>query len=114
MNRPSHERVNLKPTERAEFTAITRQLGSPPRDPATPSALGWRDRARVGFFTHLVAVAFLLPLGVAAMAAAVLVWWPLGLLGAGLVVIGQLALFELLRARHLRQRLRKQPTQRNP
>ncbi len=114
MNRPSHERVNLKPTERAEFFAITQQLGPSPQNPATPSALGWRNRVRVVFYTHLAATAMLLPLGVAAMAVAILIWWPLGLLGAGLVVIGQLALFELLRAHHLRKRLRKQPHQRNP
>lgn len=112
MNNPRHEQVRLRPTERAEFTAIARRFGPQPCDPPERPVLGWRNRARALFFSHLAACALLVPIGVAAMGAAVLVWWPLGLIGAGLVAIGLAATIELARARRFGRRVQSISTKR--
>ena len=110
MRSPNHERVVLRPTERAEFMAIVQRFGPEPKDPTNRSALGWVHRIRVLLFSHLYLNALLLPVGVAALIASVLVWWPLGLVAAALVIVGQIATFELVRARYLRRRLRATPS----
>ena len=105
MKSPFHERVILRPTERAEFMALARRFGPQPKEPTEHTTFSWMDRAKIFFFSHPVAAALLLPLGICAMAAAVIVGWPLGLVGAGLVIVGQVALFELVRAHRIRRRL---------
>ncbi len=112
MQKPPHEQVPLRASERAEFIAITRQLGRPPSSPDTDSAFGRWHRARLAFFAHLTLAALLLPVGLVAMAAALLVWWPLALLGAGLVTIGQAAIFELIRTRRNRRQFGTNSTER--
>jgi hypothetical protein len=112
MKKPPHEQVPLRADERAEFIAITRELDRPPSNRNTGSAIGRWQRVRLAFFTHLALATLLLPIGLMAMAAALLVWWPLSLLGVGLVTVGQAAVFELIRSRHQRRRLGINPSER--
>lgn len=108
MRSPLHDRVNLKPAERARFRAIARRFGCRPSEPAVVAMFGWTHRARIVFYLHLTWAALLLPLGLAVTAVAVLTSWPIGLLGLGPIVVGQLALFEIVKARLIRRGLRTQ------
>ncbi|MDH3681683.1 MAG: hypothetical protein OEV40_17240 [Acidimicrobiia bacterium] len=116
MRGPFHDQVSLSRGERASFEYLRRRFGAVPNTELRDASLGWPTRLRLMAWSHPVALASLVPLGVAVMFAAVLSWWPAGLIGALLVAIGQLGVAELLRIRYLgcRIRLRGDPDLQSP
>lgn len=105
-----HDRVPLTATERAEFRSLTRRIGTPP----SPSALSLDvplsrgARYRIAAYAHLRRVALLAPIGAVVLILALMTWWPLGLVGAAMVAVGQWACYEIIRMRWVRGRLRSQ------
>ena len=106
MRSPLHDQVSLSRYEKTKFEGLLQRFGSVPTVDPQNSSLGWRTRLRLAVWSHLVLVAWLLPLGLVAMMTAVRIWWPAGLAGVLLVVVGLMAVAELVRIQHLRRSIR--------
>ncbi len=88
MDRPFRRPVTLTDEERRRFQELVSELGSGSDADEIRIRLGWPARLRMALLRRRSAMVLLLPIGLLVAAVAIVTWWPLGLVGAGLLGLG--------------------------
>lgn len=107
MDHSFHHWHPLSKREEVDFRELSDRLGPVPSAVPVERALGWPTRVRLAFWRHLALSALLVPIGIATLMVAVVTWWPIGLLGAPLIGVGELAVVSLLEVQRVRYGLRR-------